>query len=265
MRKLAKYGAVLSATALSGLMYTRDIVVNAAFMALVIFVFVQLWTATYEASGGGPIAGLTRGHLIWYLVFTETVVLSAPRISQKIDEEVKSGELALALLRPYNYLLFHLARYWGEAALRLPLNFTAGATIALAASGPLAVTPLSAAAGLVALVLALTLNFAVETAIGLAAFWFEDTMPFFWIYQKLVFSLGGLFLPLDLFPQVLAAIARFLPFAGVTYAPARLLVSFSWPALAWLLTLQATWLLVLGCLMALMYRRAVKKVNIHGG
>ncbi len=265
MRKFVKYTAVLTATALSSLMYPRDMLVPAAFMALVLFVFAQLWTVTYEQTGGVPIAGLTRGDLIWYLVLTETVVLSAPRISQKIDEEVKSGELALALVRPYNYVLYHLARYWGEAALRLPLNFTVGATIALAASGPPAVTPLSAAAGLVALALALTLNFAVETAIGLTAFWFEDTMPFFWIYQKLVFSLGGLFLPLDLFPQVLAAIARFLPFAGVTYAPARLFVSFSWEALAWLLTVQVSWLLALGCLMALVYTRAVRKVNIHGG
>jgi ABC-2 type transport system permease protein len=265
MRKLVKYTTVLTATALSSLMYPRDMLVPAAFMALVLFVFVQLWTATYEQAGGGPIAGLTRGDLIWYLVLTETVVLSAPRISQKIDEEVKSGELALTLVRPYNYVLYHLARYWGEAALRLPLNFAAGATIALAACGPPAVTPLSAAAGLVALALALTLNFAVETAIGLTAFWFEDTMPFFWIYQKLVFSLGGLFLPLDLFPQVLAAIARFLPFAGVTYAPARLFVSFSWEALAGLLMVQVLWLLALGCLMALVYTRAVRKVNIHGG
>ena len=146
MRKLAKYSAVLTATALSSLMYPRDMLVPAAFMALVLFVFVQLWTVTYEQTGGGPIAGLTRGDLIWYLVFTETVVLSAPRIAQRIDEEVKSGGLALALLRPYNYVLYHLARYWGEAVLRLPLNFSVGATIALVASGLPAVTPMSAAA-----------------------------------------------------------------------------------------------------------------------
>ena len=45
-------------------------------------------------------------------------------------------------------------------------------------------------------------------AIGLLAFWLEEVSPVFWIVQKAIFILGGLFLPIDFFPPGLAAVAR---------------------------------------------------------
>ncbi|MBI3977662.1 MAG: ABC-2 family transporter protein [Chloroflexi bacterium] len=97
MPQIAKYGAVLKVTLLSSLAYGQDVAIRALFMAVVLVVFVQLWTTTYDATGGGTIAGFTLANLVWYLVLTETVVLSAPRVSAKIDQEVKSGDLAYGL------------------------------------------------------------------------------------------------------------------------------------------------------------------------
>jgi ABC-2 type transport system permease protein len=45
-------------------------------------------------------------------------------------------------------------------------------------------------------------------------------------------TIGGVFLPLELFPDWLASIARGLPFASIAYAPARAFVGFDWPVLA---------------------------------
>ena len=45
-------------------------------------------------------------------------------------------------------------------------------------------------------------------AIGLSAFWIVDTSPVYWIWQKLAFVLGGLLLPLELYPDWLRALAR---------------------------------------------------------
>lgn len=174
-------------------------------MGLILFVFVQLWTVTYEQGGLTSIAGFSLADIVWYLVITETVALSAPRVSLKIDEEVKSGELAYVLLRPYSYALYHLSAYWGVAAILVPVNVVLGGTVVMVAAGPPpSLSPAAAAATALAVVLGLTLNFLIEFSIGMLAFWFEDTQPFFWIYQKLVFTLGGLFLPLELLPGPLA-------------------------------------------------------------
>jgi ABC-2 type transport system permease protein len=261
----AKYAAVCRITLLSSLVYGRDVALRASWMVLALFVFVQLWTFTFENQPGGVIEGFTLGDMIWYLVMTETVALSAPRVSMKIDEEVKSGELAYVLAKPYNYVLYHLAGYWGEGALRLPVNFAVGSVIALATIGPPETSLVAVLAAAVAVVFAVTINFLVEASIGLTAFWFEDSQPFFWIYQKLVFTVGGLFLPLEFLPGLLRDIASVLPFATVTYTPARLLVAFEWQEAALRFGLQIVWLLVIAAGCWAIYSRAVRRVSVHGG
>jgi ABC-2 type transport system permease protein len=265
MLAIAKYTSVLRITAIAALVYRGDVLIRLVAMALILFIFVQLWTTTYRSAGITSLAGFTLHDIIWYLVVTETVVLSASRVAVRIDEEVKSGELAYVLLRPYSYVGYHLAAYWGEAALRLPVNIVLGGLIALAAVGPPSVSAAACAAAALAIVLGLTLNFLIEASIGLLAFWFEDTVPFFWIYQKLVFTVGGLFLPLALLPGPLAAIASKLPFAAVTYAPARIFVGFATDVALEQLALQLGWVAAFAAIAALIYGRAVRKVSIHGG
>jgi ABC-2 type transport system permease protein len=66
---------------------------------------------------------------------TESVALSTPRLVQKIDTEVRAGDVAFALARPVSYPLYHLAGYRCETALRLPVNVLVGSLVALLAVG----------------------------------------------------------------------------------------------------------------------------------
>jgi ABC-2 type transport system permease protein len=48
--------------------------------------------------------------------------------------------------------------------------------------------------------------------IGLLAFWLHDVAPVYWVWQKLMFVLGGLLLPLELYPAFIQRVAAFTPF-----------------------------------------------------
>ena len=265
LRQLRKYRGVLLATMQTSLAYPLDAFSRAVFMGVIIFVFIQLWTVTLRLSGRGAAGGYDLARIVWYLVITETIIMSCPRLFIRIDEEVKSGELAYVLSRPYQYPLFHLAQYLGNVLLVLPVNFAVGGLLALALAGtpPLAAGawPLLALAAL----LAILLNFLIELGIGLLAFWFEDTYAFFWIYQKLTFTLGGLFLPLTLFPALLRGVASRLPFSAIAYAPARLVAGFDAGTVANTLLTQLFWIGVLLGLVALLYRGGVRRLSINGG
>ena len=93
----------------------------------------------------------------------------------------------------------------------------------------------------------------------------EDTQRAEWIYSKLVITIGGLFLPLDLFPYWLAAVSRVLPYASICYAPARLFVGFTWSAFGSLVLTQAVWLLLSAMTVHFVFSRAVRRVVAHGG
>jgi ABC-2 type transport system permease protein len=262
---LRKYRGVLLATVQTSLAYPVEAFARCGFMLILIFVFVQLWSVTFRTSGVSSVGGYDLPRMIWYLVLTETIVLSCPRLFDKIDTEVKGGELAYTLSRPYDYPLFHFAQYLGHVALVLPANFAIGAVLALALAGTPHLAPALWPVVALAVLLAICLNFLIELTIGLFAFWFEDTYAFFWIYQKLTFTLGGLFLPLSLFPSLLRRFAGWLPFSAIAYAPARLVAGFDAATAAGTLLTQAIWLFVLGGLVMLIYRGGIRRLNINGG
>jgi ABC-2 type transport system permease protein len=260
-----KYRDVAVVSLQTALAYPVDVLARAGFMAIVIFVFSQLWTVTFSLADRPTVGGFDLSGMLWYLVLTETIVMSCPRTFNKIDREVKSGDLAYMLNRPYNYAIFQYATYLGSALLALPINFTVGAGLALALAGPPHVPGAAWPAIALAVLLAISLNFVVELAIGLLAFWFEDTYAFFWIYQKTVFTLGGLFLPIEVFPSTLRALAAHLPFTSIAYAPARLASSFSVGAFLETIGTQVVWICALAALAALIYRGGVRRLSLNGG
>ena len=118
---------------------------------------------------------------------------------------------------------------------------------------------------LVALAGAWLLHFCVNALIGLAAFVAEEVVPFEWIYQKLVFILGGMLIPLDFYPAWLQTVAKSLPFAYMMYGPARLFVRPEMQIFIQVIAGQIFWLAVLGGLLALAFSRGMRRLAINGG
>ena len=52
---------------------------RACFLLLILFVFVQLWSAAYDGDSARVIAGFTLKQIIWYLVFTEAITMGSAR------------------------------------------------------------------------------------------------------------------------------------------------------------------------------------------
>jgi ABC-2 type transport system permease protein len=102
-------------------------------------------------------------------------------------------------------------------------------------------------------------------AIGLSAFWIVDTSPFFWIWQKLTFVLGGLLFPLELYPQWLQRIAHATPFPLMCWSPGRMAFGFA-PRAALASGAEALlWIGMLTGLLALLSSRARARLTVSGG
>ena len=85
------------------------------------------------------------------------------------------------------------------------------------------------------------------------------------IYQKLVFILGGFIIPLSFYPAWLQSIAKALPFAAMIYGPSQLFIAPSLELFANVLFSQLAWILVLGTILVLAYRRGVTHLTVNGG
>jgi ABC-2 type transport system permease protein len=196
---------------------------------------------------------------------TETITLSGSRVFMEISQDVKEGNLAYTLARPLSYPLFQMANSLGNSAPRFFLNLATGALVVLVGVGRFAGSLPGLAGFLLLAALALVLDALVAVLIGLTAFWIEEVAPIYWIYNKLLFTVGGLFLPLEMFPGWLRRIADWLPFRFIAYAPARAFISGDPGFVLQALAGQLIYIALFAGVTALLWRAAQKRLVVHGG
>lgn len=263
MRKARKYAAVCLVAAKTKMAYWREFAARALFFAIILFIFSRLWGALVGQTG--TLAGFSGRDLVWYLTVAEVMMLSATSLLRQVESDVKSGQIAYLLVRPVDYVLYQASYYLGETMVNVAMNAAVGGAIAAVLAGPPPATLSSALQAVVLLLLAIATQFSFLMAIGLLAFFVEECRPFYWIYSKLVFTLGGLFLPMDIYPRAFRLLAEALPFKSVTYGPARAFVGGSPGLFANLVLTGAAWVIVLAFVLAWEYREGVKRVNANGG
>ncbi len=222
---MRKYIRIFGYAARDQLAYMPAFLARNVFFVVIIFTFYSLWRAIF--ADRDSLAGLTLAQTVWYLTFTETMEMSKTRLMDNIQQEVKDGTLAVNLSRPYSYVLFHLSRGMGESCVKMLPILAEGFLFAVIFVGPLPGYFRALPFGLLLITLGILITNLWLLAIGLVSFWSEEVTPLYWIVQKLVFILGGLFLPLDLLPSGLATAAKFMPFAFSAYWPAYTMVNFS--------------------------------------
>lgn len=260
-----KYTAVSRITLLTNLAYFTELLWRTVFMSLIIFIFSQLWGVIYSGTGAQSLGGLTYQQMIWYLVMTEAIVLARPHVDNLIDQEVKTGDIAYRLNKPYSYLLYHYAAYMAEAVMRLVANFVVGSIIARLMAGAIQISVGSILLFIPAALIGLSIEFFIKVCIGLAAFWVEDTESFTFLYDKALFIFGGMMIPLELLPDTIRRISMVLPMNFVLYRPARLFAAYDADAVWPMLGGQVAWLALLGLLCLIIYRTGVKRINVNGG
>jgi len=261
---MKKYFAIFKTTLVNSLAYPGELVGRSLMILPFMWIFYQLWQVTFAASGSNTINGLTLRDTMWYLMMAETIELSRPRVARAIAENVKDGSIAYLLNKPYDFMVYQFSVSMGETIFRALMTALFGGAMVWWLAGPppyLISLPLA----LVTVCGAWVLNFLVNGMIGLAAFVSEEVAPFEWIYQKLAFIFGGLLIPLDFYPHWLQSIAFALPFPAMTYGPSRLFVTPDASLFASVLGQQAIWILVLGILLVLAYRRGLVYLTVNGG
>lgn len=211
------------------------------FYGVIVGVLASLWRAAAE-TGGGTIVGYSAAAITWYIVFSEASVNGTNfRMIEHIGTEIGTGAFTVQMLRPVRAVTFRMAGELGDGVVRLSAMVLAGSVLGAWLVGP----PPDAGSFALALasgLLAIACNIAAQHAFAAMAFWQHEAKGAWFLYQKLVFVLGGMLLPLQIFPAWLESAAWVTPFWTMSYAPARLAAGFYEPAL---LLGQAAWLVVL--------------------
>jgi ABC-2 type transport system permease protein len=265
LNNIERFLALAGISARSNFAYFGEVFSRQLFLAAILYIFLRLWKLTYSQCGVERMADLSLPQMLWYLAITEAIVLSSSPVNSIVDEDVRTGSLAVQLTRPMSYPMYKLALYMGERCTRLAANLIMGALICLILVGEIPITFDGVIYLILALPLSLVLDFLGNFLVGLGAFWLESTAGIMIIYSKLTLLLGGVLIPLDLFPAPYANIIKALPFAGMIYGPARQFVHPVQNELLSALTLQSIWTIVLSIIVWQVYGLALKRIAANGG
>ena len=258
---IAKYAAFSRISATQAGRERNELYGRMAFFAVILGVFSSLWRAVAEA--GMPVAADPKS-LVWYLAATEWILLSAPPIHIEIQDAIRRGDVVYRLGQPVSYVLSEFATGFGLLAFRAPFLGLTAFLCAFAFTGwtpPFTALLMVVPFGFVAS----TLITAFYLGIGLLAFWLHDVAPVYWVWQKLMFVLGGLMLPLELYPAFIQRAAVFTPFPSLLAAPASFVLGTNPVTPGALARHLVVWSGVTAFAVSWMFRRAVSTVTINGG
>jgi len=265
VKAIAKYTWIAYTAARSNLAYAAEAMSRVVFMTVVLYIFMRLWAVVYAGAVTDQLAGLTHRKMLWYLVITEAIILSAPRVWAEVDQDVRTGRMAVQLIHPVSYVLAHFVMSMGERVVRFGINLAAGSIVALILAGPIRLTVSGLALFLVVLPLAFVLDFLGNFLVGLCAFWLESTTGLAVIYSRLVMLLGGVFLPIEIYPKGLQPVLRMLPFASMIYAPGRMFVEPHSGLLRETIIMQGGGLIVFATLVCVVQAVALRRLFSNGG
>lgn len=228
-------------------------------------VMLAVWHAV---AAQGPVGRFGQGEFTAYYVATLMVrLVTSTWAVWQISTEIRDGTLSARLLRPLPPLVAYSAEHLAAVPMRLivtsPLLVlllsSAGPDIALRDPAMLAIF-LASLAG------AWLLSYFTMVTIGASAFFVESAMGVFELWLGVYWILSGYLIPLELMPPWVAAVARALPFRYMLGFPVETLIGLLHRGAALReLAIQWTYVLAIGALALMVWRRGGRRFAAFGG
>lgn len=248
-----------------GLAYRMNLLLRVVGNVLTVLIQVAIWRALL---GHGAVLGIGLREMVTYSILSTCMtMLQLTSLFHTVDERLRTGNIAVDLIKPLHYPLQLAADSLGSTLFQGMFTMLPTLVIAALAFGlePPA-SPVSFLAFIAAAGLALVVSFALGYLIALLAFWFLTTMHFEWTLAGFMTLFSGRFLPLWFFPPWLATVAAWLPFRYLNFVPVAIYLGRV-PAGELGATLLAGlgWAAVLLGLAWWLWARAVRRLVLHGG
>ena len=263
---MRKYIYIYKSELMSQLQYLFNLVFGFIGCGIILFIFFNLWHYIYSDSNQ-IINGYSVDQMIWYVIITEIIwgACMGRTLCRKISNDVRGGNIAYNINKPYNYIGYSLASHLGTATVKGIIYTVLALILGLVMMGNFPTTNvLELVLVLISSILAVVISSLFTIFIGLFSFFIEDSSPFYWLYSKFILVIGVIF-PIEYFPNVVQPFLKFSPIYVVSYGPAKLFVNFNINDCISIFVAQFIYILVAYLLCSLVYKKGVRRLNVNGG
>lgn len=263
---MKKYLFIIKTTLNDSIQYVSSLIFRFIGFAITMFVLVSLWSYIYGDSTS-IIKGYSFSQMIWYLLLAEVITYgSGSKVAtDEVRDNIKSGNIAYQINKPYNYIGYIVCKYMADTIIRFIAFLFIAIIMGLVFAGSIPnLNYISIICGIPIFLLAVLITGMIRILIGLSSFWVEDSKPFQNVYNKMVLMFG-VFFPIEMFPKVVGKVIRYSPIYSTSYGPAKLILGFSGELFKNILLAQFITIAIIILLMIIIYKKGVKKLNVNGG
>jgi ABC-2 type transport system permease protein len=204
------------------LQYRASHAINTVASGIFGLIYVSIWKGVGTTGGA---SGYTLDNVIHYVAFNQTCLWITVFMTKGlgIDQSVRTGQIALDLMRPVHLFYQLMSREWGQIGYQLlyktfPIYLLYVWTLDLPVPRSALTWVLTASA----LGLAAYMSICINYIIGVAALWTTESQWLFWVHISLSSVLSGFLIPNDWLPLWLQSIARMTPYPYLQYVPTKL-------------------------------------------
>jgi ABC-2 type transport system permease protein len=264
-----KYAAVFAAGLQNTFVYRWNFLLRSLFALVPLAGTIFIWRALFE-SRGEEIRGYDFGQMIYYFL----VVLLVDNLVTPTDDEwqiageIRDGQINNFLARPVDYLAYRFSLFASSRLLYTAVTLPVIVAVFVGFRHVIVLPsdPLTWPVFLVSLTLAALLQFFLAYALAMLAFWILEVSTVVFILYSFEYYLSGRLFPLNVMPDWLQDILRWLPFTYELYFPVAVLTEKVRGAELWSgLAIQAGWVVVAYLGARLMWRRGLRRYESVGG
>ncbi|MCR5146809.1 MAG: ABC-2 family transporter protein, partial [Clostridia bacterium] len=133
---MKKYLHIYKATLNESIQYISSILISFISFFIMMFVFINLWQYIY-LDENQLINGYSMNQMIWYVLITEVLWFGTRNrtLIKQISFDIKTGNIAYNINKPYNYVLYMIARHLGEITIKFLLFLSFGIILGIVMIG----------------------------------------------------------------------------------------------------------------------------------
>ena len=201
------------------------------FLSMIIPVFVffiikyNLWHSIYTTNSYEYIQGYSLSKMIEYqfwILILELFVRSY-FFSQNISNDIRLGRISAFLLYPFNFISYQMNLFLSDKIIQIFIGSFSLLVAFLFGWVEIPSMNIWIKAGIFICLINIFWFF-IQLFIGFLAFWLEQTWSLNASIRFIAFFLSGSIIPLEFYPETLAAILMWTPFPYLSYIPVKVLM-----------------------------------------
>jgi viologen exporter family transport system permease protein len=267
--KIEKYVSVFNIGLQNTFVYRWNYFLRALFGLIPLAGTVFLWSAVFKERGGS-LHGYDYRSMIYYYLLTLLVsnLVTPTEDEWQIAADIREGQINALLTKPMSYLAYRFSIFWSGRLVYTLVTLPPIALIFVYFRDYIALPhdPLVYVLATISMLMAALIQFFITYSLAMFAFWILEISTIVFIVYSFEYFLGGQMFPIDIMPNTVQAVMKWLPFYYELFCPVAIFLGrLQGTDLVQALAIQTGWLLLAGAWARAMWKRGLGHYQAVGG